>query len=460
VLQLHPDTSVSRFTVFPRVTGVGTAWFDDLQFEINGLPITSDAPLAPLPTTAELASLRQLQRPLSTAEPGGSDDDLAPLDTIVGDAQVIALGESTHGTSEFHSLSDRIIRHLVRTKGINLVAMESDELAVAKLNHYVLTGAGDLEHARSGVWRVMRTREYAVLYEWLRQYDASKQGHVEIIGFDMQQPMHAIDSVEAFVRRTDPTYARSAAQNYARMRVDVSKFYMNDTIYSLGDSVYALWERGARAVLDHLRMRRGAMTGSDTLDIATAVHNADVALQGAADYGPQANSPAYRDSCMASNLLWQLAHRPGARVVMLAHYAHAARDEQTMGWYLDRALGDRYRPLMMTTNAGSYTGSPWYQMELRRYVAAPLDVGPPESIEGILHGLHVPLLLLDLRGQARDSLGSILGLRRTVRLIGFMTQDWTFGHWTLRGLFDALIFLERTHATTIVPCPGDLVCPP
>ena len=470
VLDAHIDSTFIRFGIFTLVKGVGTAWFDDLRVEVDGRAINNDAPIAPLPTAPELASLQRIARPLRSTDPRDSDDDLALLDTIVGDAQVIALGEATHGTSEFHSMSDRIIRHLVRTKGVSVVAMETDELAAAKLNRYVLTGEGDIEHARSGMYQIMRTREYAELFKWMRQYNSSKQGRLEVVGFDMFLPLHAIDSVEAFIRRSDPSYAPAAVQAYAAVRADFSKFPMNDTLYYLGDSVHAGWERGAKAVLEHIRTRRGeAPLGSDTLSVARAVHNADVAFQVLALYGSQANREGvYRDSCMAANLLWQLAHRRGVRVVMLAHYAHAGRDDGNkggylggnMGGYLGRALGERYRPVMLTTNTGSYTASLRPFLRPRPLSPTPMDAGPPESIEGILHGLHIPMLLLDLRGPARDSLGSIVAARRPVRFAGGATMDWAFGNWVLAGSFDALIFIAGTHATTIIRCPDDLACTP
>lgn len=475
VLESHIDSTFIRFGIFTLLKGVGTAWFDDLRVEVDGRAINNDAPIAPLPTAAELASLQRIARPLRSTDPRDSDDDLALLDTIVGDAQVIALGEATHGTSEFHNMSGRIIRHLVRTKGVTVVAMETDELAAAKLNRYVLTGEGDIEHARSGMYQIMRTREYADLFKWMRQYNSSKQGRLEVVGFDMYLPLPAIDSVEAFIRRSDPSYAPAAVQAYAAVRTDFSKFPMsvgNDTLFNLGDSVHAGWERGAKAVLEHIRTRRGeAPLGSDTLGVARALHNADVAFQVLALYGSQANNEvAYRDSCMAANLLWELAHRRGVRVVMLAHYAHAGRGDGNMGGYpgralnmggyLGRALGERYRPVMLTTNTGSYTASPRGWLRPRPLSPTPMDAGPPESIEGILHGLHIPMLLLDLRGTARDSLGSIVAARRPVRFAGGATMDWAFGNWVLAGSFDALIFIEGTHATTIIRCPDDLACAP
>ena len=53
--------------------------------------------------------IRRNAIPLKTVEAGNGFDDITPLEHIVGDARVVALGEATHGTREFFQLKHRII---------------------------------------------------------------------------------------------------------------------------------------------------------------------------------------------------------------------------------------------------------------------------------------------------------------------------------------------------------------
>ena len=45
--------------------------------------------------------------PITTVTAESGLDDLEPVKNLVGDAKILALGEATHGTSEFFKLKDR-----------------------------------------------------------------------------------------------------------------------------------------------------------------------------------------------------------------------------------------------------------------------------------------------------------------------------------------------------------------
>src|SRR5690349_21451383 len=50
------------------------------------------------------------------------DDDLAPLDGIVGDADVVGIGESVHTTGGEVRMRARLIRYLVEVLGFRAIA--------------------------------------------------------------------------------------------------------------------------------------------------------------------------------------------------------------------------------------------------------------------------------------------------------------------------------------------------
>ena len=54
-----------------------------------------------------------------------------------GDAQVVLLGEATHGTSEFYRARAAITRELVRNHGFTIVAVEADWPDAARIDRYV-----------------------------------------------------------------------------------------------------------------------------------------------------------------------------------------------------------------------------------------------------------------------------------------------------------------------------------
>jgi erythromycin esterase len=63
---------------------------------------------------------------LATLDPDADDDtDLAPLLDLVGEARVVALGESMLRIHEFFQLRHRIFRFLVRRAGFTALVLES-----------------------------------------------------------------------------------------------------------------------------------------------------------------------------------------------------------------------------------------------------------------------------------------------------------------------------------------------
>ncbi|MBV8932074.1 MAG: erythromycin esterase family protein, partial [Kutzneria sp.] len=76
--------------------------------------------------TAAVARLgREAIRPLRTLDPAAPLDDLAWLDEAVGDARVVAIGESAHYNHESYLLRHRLLRYLVERHGFTAYATES-----------------------------------------------------------------------------------------------------------------------------------------------------------------------------------------------------------------------------------------------------------------------------------------------------------------------------------------------
>src|SRR5690606_9248261 len=63
--------------------------------------------------------------------------DVAPLVERLGSADVVLLGEATHGTSEFYALRALITRGLVERHGCVAVAIEGDWPDAARIDRFV-----------------------------------------------------------------------------------------------------------------------------------------------------------------------------------------------------------------------------------------------------------------------------------------------------------------------------------
>src|SRR5207244_1135095 len=87
------------------VRGGGTAWFDGLEISIDGVALLQGAaPRIGEPTDEQLTWIRNTAIPVNGATPGQDYADLQPLKNLIGNARIVALGEATHGTSEFFQM--------------------------------------------------------------------------------------------------------------------------------------------------------------------------------------------------------------------------------------------------------------------------------------------------------------------------------------------------------------------
>ena len=62
---------------------------------------------------------------LRTLDPAEPLDDLEWLDEAIGDARVVAIGESAHYNHEFFRLRHRLLRYLAERHGFGAYAMET-----------------------------------------------------------------------------------------------------------------------------------------------------------------------------------------------------------------------------------------------------------------------------------------------------------------------------------------------
>ncbi|WP_369974659.1 hypothetical protein [Paraliobacillus sp. X-1268] len=60
------------------------------------------------------------------ALPFETEADLTPLMTKIGDAKIVLLGESSHGTSEFYKVRAALSKRLIEEKGFHAITVEGD----------------------------------------------------------------------------------------------------------------------------------------------------------------------------------------------------------------------------------------------------------------------------------------------------------------------------------------------
>jgi erythromycin esterase len=375
--------------------------------------------------------LRDNADSLPTSDPDSDDfSDLAPLRDIVGDARVVAIGESTHRVHEFYQIRHRLTRFLAAELGFTAFVMESGFPEGLRVNDWVLGGPGDLtELLDHGItYHMGKCAEMRDQLEWMRAYNATHERRIRFYGMDVSDSAAsarpAVEAALAFLDDVDPAYATAA-----RAALSPLFDYLPADRAGLAWAAPALHaylaldatvrhELTARIgdLTERLLAQRVVYTARSTVDqyeqayrcAATARHT-DAFLQAmAASAGRTYDGANIRDAAMAENIEWIL--RREDRIVVAAANGHVQRwpfsmpfltnDLTMLGEHLAASLGERFVVIASAFGGGRLfmhrpiPGGPAGHTEIFFEDMTSLD---PDSLDALLATANIPNYLLDLR---------------------------------------------------------------
>ncbi|MDF5757009.1 erythromycin esterase family protein [Spongiactinospora sp. TRM90649] len=334
-------------------------------------------------------------------------DDLEPLRDVVGDARVVALGESSHHIREFYQVRHRILRFLVERCGFQVYALEAPFTQGQVLQEWVRGGPGTVEQiAESGIAMSLgQCREMHEALTWIRQRNEKTEGRpLRCAGTDLPgafgSPLPALEAITEYVNRACPDAlpALEAATGVARSFHDPVTMRAFARYHELGpgerDTLTSALSR-LTARLGRLSLvRRGRGHGGEHDTAMWHLRGAwylDQLHRATTEEDFEAAS-TFRDVYMAESVLRLLEEDPGARVVLAAHNWHIQRtpaaesDDRPLlpaGAHLAAALGDDYRAIGVTASHGRTTtvGEATPEHPEGTWYDAPLSPPADHSIE-------------------------------------------------------------------------------
>ncbi|MEZ4962130.1 MAG: erythromycin esterase family protein [Saprospiraceae bacterium] len=468
-LELSGVEAAHSFFIIVGTNGSGKVWFDGFQLNVDG---TSKQALevADNFTPPQRKWLKENATPFKTCKPSpiGEKADFSDLEFFrqaVGEAKVIALGEATHGTSEFFQLKHRLLQYAVEVLNVRVFAIEANQLEVEKINRYVCGGEGTAEQVIKVMFRVWNTEEMLTLIEWLRAYNLQNPRQmVEFVGFDLQDPSLPMDSLSHFIGDVEPALQAlvdSLQRNYREAWR--AQYYPQ-----AADSIRLIWKENAEQILALVSSKKQtwqekAKTAASKKRLEWALQNARVVVQ-AADIA-YSQIVSARDTFMAENIRWIQSQRPlETRIIVWAHDSHIARSDspdfrynyhqgESMGKYLSRMYGSDYRAFGLFTYGGQYSAT----VSFTNHNVVPVDaMNAPrgsfdEGLHGIAGGLGSGQLFLDLRPAFKLKNNGWLLQPRPVRFVGYATSDYDFGAvMSVPYQFDGLFFVDKTGASKML----------
>lgn len=386
-------------------------------------------------------------------------------------ADVILLGEATHGTAEFYRARAAITQYLVRNHGFNIIALEADWPDVAVLDGYArdrkVPNIGQPAFARFPEW-MWRNEEFRMLVHWLRTYNdrqTSNENKAALYGLDLYSMQASIHAVIDFLDKKNPELA-----SIARDRYGCFKPWLEDPA-SYGNTVISgafvgCEQETVEMLLDLMKKREIYADGYEdnyldvirnAMTVAKAEQYYRVMYRGSAD------SWNLRDRHMFDTLQSVMKSKgPDAKAIVWAHNSHLGdaratemgreRGELNLGQLCREHYGNKARLVGFGTASGEVAAASHWGGKMKvKTLREPLK-GSVEKLwheTGIEHGfLKMEELGSNLKKQLKEN-----HLQRAIGVI-YRPETERQSHYfetSLTGQFDDYIWFRETHAVTPLP---------
>lgn len=426
-IKMKVNEEVTNINFGALFVGQGTAWFDDFEIMIEGEKFIDLKPRTTEPAPDELAWLKQNIYPLKTCEPGStSNEDLKILIKLIGNSKVVALGETTHGSSEIFKMKHRIIKYLSENAGFDIFSIEANMPESYKLNDYVLEGRGNPTNLIKGMYFwTWRTQEVLNMVEWMMNHNKSDD-KIYFTGFDMQYYFGAIQELsEAFKDQSE-------IQNVIT-ELKTALDAVNNERKNSRQAVVS--QENKNKIGNQLNSFRNFISRSDYPVSKKNWLSQNIRVI------EQYMDNTSRDKYMAENLLWIKSQNPDSKIIAWAHNGHIKKTGYSMGKFLSDSLKNDYLTIGFTFHKGNYTAVG--DKGLTNYQA---QESYPGTYEYFFNAINEPIFVMDLREAKKQNsvYSKWLWEQLLFRSVGAMKMDNEFFETDLAADFDLIIFINES----------------
>lgn len=403
-----------------------------------------------------------------------TNGDFDALIDSIGDAQLVLLGEATHGTDEFYHIRSLITQQLITKKGFNAIALEADWPDTYRINRYIHDQKTDSNsmHALDGFKRfpqwMWRNNRMIDLIGWLYHYNKkrSEQNKISIFGLDLYSLFASIHEVIMYLDKIDPTAAQRA-----RNRYNCFEQYQHNIQhygYALTFDVSASCQQNVIDQLKDLRINEFELLGRNGKTAyneffnakrnATLIKNAETYYR-SLFFGSPETSWNIRDTHMMETVQALLDHlsktMPTPKIIIWAHNSHIGNAQATqmgqqgeinLGQLAKEKYGNKAQLIGFTTYSGTVSAASQWDGPVERKQIVP---ALPTSYEALFHQTHIPHFILSLKDH--PNISAALEQERLERAIGVIYQPQTErqSHYFKAALskqFDVIIHSDQTNA--------------
>jgi erythromycin esterase len=426
--------------------------------------------------SAVVKQLDSLLFELVGSDPSFPQTDLAALQSL-GAAQVVGMGEATHGTREFFLMKHRIFRYLVEQHGFRVFAIEADIGESYFIDRYIQGENFDLDTLirKTMLYATWRAAEVRDLIQWMRNTNVGRPAseRLRYVGIECQYyPYHA-SILESYLAKAAPELLDHVrgVMGFARwLSSPVDGMYANYQILSSAN--YSEVRDSVMKMRDLFTANQGALiAGSSAEEFAFMMYVIQNLLSSHETmYALVNTSPrpyGLRDAQMALNVQRvRDLFAPGLKVAVWAHNVHVsnklggfANYVPVMGYQLRQALGVSYQIIGFSFTYGKFmaftnVSGPWEPQTL----SLP---PPPGSLNEVFHQARVANFILRMSDiPPATPLDTVLTEGKPMMMFGAGYAGPTDGFYipfAQRTAFDVMIHFDATSASTYLQRIGSSV---
>lgn len=291
----------------------------------NGTSLTRDE----LDSLVE--SLEDVSIPLETTEPAHPRRDLEPLKRTVAGADVIGLGEHSHGTREVFQFKDRLFRFLVEELDYRLIAFEVPYCAGIAINEFITSGDGSAEEVlcRDDVHSIWRCEAIAEMLEWMKAFNAGRapDDQIQFYGVDLHwgKPTY----LESYLDRVDPEFLEDIREdlNYLETHSVGGDLDIDDPV-----AFAETQQRIARLALERMESKKSSYLAASSPGAYELAERELRILEESGEFWKKTNEEdsdtgEFRSVAMAKNTEWVLEFEGAENIAVWAHNTHVQREE-------------------------------------------------------------------------------------------------------------------------------------
>lgn len=263
-------------------------------------------------------------------------------DSSILNANFIAIGEASHGISEFQTLRKDLFWILNEKLGFNTILLEAGFSETLRINDALNKNSNDdlkflLDSLGYYPWRSQEMLSF--LYE-IRNYNIVNKNKINIYGFDMQMIEYSIEILKLLLRENKSLFNEYQVEQLNKLSADKIDLDTRSILESIFMEIENLFESNLISIEDKLKL----------YNLKIISQYIDLELD---------DDENIRDSSMAVNIEFLNKIIPGLKGLIIAHNGHIAKCIQEdnyvpMGFYLKSTFKDKYFAIGTECGTGSF----------------------------------------------------------------------------------------------------------